>query len=445
MKTKLFFLGTMMAFGLLNINAQKGIEDGSKYGHGEDSVRCIRRLSLYREYARQNLYENAMPFWRTVFNECPKASKNIYIDGAKIFKYKIENTKDEKAKEKYIDTLLMVYDQRIKYYNDEGNVLGRKGISIMNYRGGDIEAIKNAYDCFDRSIDLEGTKSMGPVLAAYMTASAALYQSDKLSQEDVINDYMRVSDIIDQKLAKKPNSRRTTMIQEMVDKSFSGCGAASCEDLLELFEPKYQESPDNTDLLKKISKILKDNDCTESTLYFNVAEKLHNTAPTAESAYDLAMLAKDHNEYEKTKKYLLEAIDLEADNKEKAKYYVQLGDIVHRELNNPVEARNYAREAIKITDSFGKPYMLIGNIYASTDNCNSNDLDKKAIYWLAVDYYQKAKSIDPSVTEDANKNIKTFSKYFPDKETIFFHGLKIGGTYTVGCWINESTKVRAKN
>ena len=58
MKTKFFtlvFFCLMMA--LPDMQAQKGVDDGSKYGHGDDSVRCVTNLSLYREYARQKDYK----------------------------------------------------------------------------------------------------------------------------------------------------------------------------------------------------------------------------------------------------------------------------------------------------------------------------------------------------------------------------------------------------
>jgi len=444
MKTKAFFFITVLFLMSLFANAQKGVEDGSKYGSGEDSIRCIRNLSLYREYARQNLYENAMPFWRVVFNECPEASKNIYIDGVKIYKYKIQNTEDEELKKKYIDTLLMVYDQRIKYFNEEGNVLARKGVALLNYNGSNIEAIEQAYECFNRSIELEGVKTMAPVLAAYMNACVALNKNDKISQEELINKYITITDIIDKKLKKNSSNPHVKQIQGMVDECFSESDAVSCEELVNLFCPKYEEAPENIDLLKKINTMLKSNDCKSSELYFKVSAGIHETAPSAQSAYDMAMLAKDHNKLEKTVDYLKEAIEMETDNEEKASYYVQLGDIMFNEYDDMVQARKYAREAIEITDSYGRPYMLIGNLYASSV-CNSNGLEKKAIYWIAVDYYQKAKSIDPSTKANAERNIKLYSQYFPDKETIFFHGLKPGEKYKVGCWINEATTVRTKD
>jgi len=75
--------------------------------------------------------------------------------------------------------------------------------------------------------------------------------------------------------------------------------------------------------------------------------------------------------------------------------------------------------------------------------CASSDVCKaKAIYWLAVDYYNKAKSVDPSISDKANGKIASYKKYFPTKEDCFFIGVKDGDTVEVGCWIGESTKAR---
>ncbi|MBA7591111.1 hypothetical protein ES708_33262 [subsurface metagenome] len=46
----------------------------------------------------------------------------------------------------------------------------------------------------------------------------------------------------------------------------------------------------------------------------------------------------------------------------------------------------------------------------------------------------KAKQIDNELADMANKSINAYSQHFPDTETIFFHGLKAGDRYTVGCW-----------
>jgi hypothetical protein len=54
---------------------QTGKEDGSRFGKGEDSVRCVKNLSLYRQYAKNRDYAMAHGYWKVVFDECPKSFK----------------------------------------------------------------------------------------------------------------------------------------------------------------------------------------------------------------------------------------------------------------------------------------------------------------------------------------------------------------------------------
>jgi hypothetical protein len=50
--------------------------------------------------------------------------------------------------------------------------------------------------------------------------------------------------------------------------------------------------------------------------------------------------------------------------------------------------------------------------------------------------------VDASVASEANSKIKKYSEYFPGKEDAFFKNIKDGDSYTVECWIGESTTVR---
>ena len=81
------------------------------------------------------------------------------------------------------------------------------------------------------------------------------------------------------------------------------------------------------------------------------------------------------------------------------------------------QGRTYARRAIELDKTDGEPYMILGYIYAaSSKDCNVNPLHAKAVYWVAVDQFQKAKSIDPSIAAKANEMIKEYSKLFPTSE-----------------------------
>jgi hypothetical protein len=111
---------TIIALGLLlsmtQTFAQKGVEDGSKYGHGEDSIRCLKNLSLYTELEKQNRYEEAYPYWQIAFNECPLSTRRIYTDGVKIMTYKIKHAPNDVQKEEYYQELMSVYDKRMKFW-----------------------------------------------------------------------------------------------------------------------------------------------------------------------------------------------------------------------------------------------------------------------------------------------------------------------------------------
>ena len=89
MKTKALktiFLATISLLFVLPAFSQKGIEDGSKYGKGQDSINCIKNLSLYREFFKHNNYKDAIGPWRKVFGSCPASSERMYVEGITMYR-----------------------------------------------------------------------------------------------------------------------------------------------------------------------------------------------------------------------------------------------------------------------------------------------------------------------------------------------------------------------
>jgi hypothetical protein len=84
-------------------------------------------------------------------------------------------------------------------------------------------------------------------------------------------------------------------------------------------------------------------------------------------------------------------------------------------------------------------------LYASSSYiCNKDELQQKAVFWIAVDQFINAKTIDTSLTDEANELINRYSQYFPNAEDAFFYGVQEGQEYSVGCWINEKTRARVR-
>ena len=442
-----FFIGAMF----FNI-AQGQQSTESKYG--TDSVSCVMNNSLYYEFYKQwkqsnyknEAWKDAVTPWRWVFVNCPKSTINIYLHGEKLMDEIIKTETNKERKEKYIDTLMMVYDKRIQYFNKEGYVLGKKGADLYKLRP---SAYEEAYEILKKSVDLEGNKSNGPSLIYYFRSAEKLVKAEKAEKLILVDIYDQTSEIIEfniKKFRSEKNEKKVTNwenIRGNIEVSFEPY--ATCEDLISIYTIKFNENQNDVDLLKKITKILDKKNCTNSDLFFQATENLHSLEPTARSAELMGKMYIKREEYTKAAEYLLQSIDLYEDNNDKADVHYLMAN-VYFQIKRYSKARTHSYEVIKIRPNDGKPYILIGDMYVATaKECGNNDLTKNVAYWAAVDKYIKAKAVDPSVADLARTKINTFSQYFPATETIFFYDLKKGDSYKIDCWINETTKVRTSD
>ena len=129
----------------------------------------------------------------------------------------------------------------------------------------------------------------------------------------------------------------------------------------------------------------------------------------------------------------------------KASYYLKLC-YTYQIRGSYADARSAANSAASLKPEWGEPYLMLGDIYvAAASSCGSSNLERGSVYWVAVDMFSKAKSIDNILTEKANKRISTYSKFFPSKEDCFFNDIEAGSSYKVGCWIGKSTRVRTRD
>jgi len=77
--------------------------------------------------------------------------------------------------------------------------------------------------------------------------------------------------------------------------------------------------------------------------------------------------------------------------------------------------------------------------------CDGNEIESRAHYWVATDYMIKARNADSSLAEEANKQIATYSQYYPEQSTAFMYDMVDGNRYEVSCnGLSESTTVRTQ-
>ncbi len=433
-------LSTSTGFAQDEEDSEASAASGSIYG--SDSVSCVMNLSLYQEFYKQNNFKDAYPHWKLAFDNCPMSRQNLYIHGAKMISAKIDETKDVALREKLVDTLMMVYDQRIQYFKREGYVLGRKGIDFYTYRP---EKTEQVYQMFKKSIELEGNKSEGAVLVYYFRAVIGMVEINKLDKVAIIDAYDQLSEIIDFNL--KSNADKPKIVagwentKANIESTFEPF--ATCPDLVSIYQKKFTETPDDVELLKKITYILERKGCLKEELFFKATEQLHKLEPGAQSAYLMGTLNLERNNLSKAAEYMGQAADLFENSADKIKALNILANINFNQRNYS-QARSNAYKILQIDPNYGKAYLLIGDLYASSASmCADDDLGGKSVFWAAIDKYVKAKSVDSSLESDANTKISQYSKFYPAASDLFFRDMQEGNSYTVGCWINENTTVRA--
>lgn len=410
--------------------------------YGADSVRCIENLSLYKDYYKQKVYADAYKYWQVAYGICPSSSEKMYVDGVSLLGRKIRKTKDEAKKAELIDSLLAVYDKRIEYFGSKkGRVEGRKGTDQLRYKGNQPEL---AFETLEKAITLGGNYAEAGAIASYMSAAALMEKSGKKTGEDVVTIFGQLSSILAHNIEKYKDKERTLGYFIKSQASVNGVAGPylSCEILEKMANDGFEKNKADAAWMERTADLLDKKDCSDSPIFFTIAKELHASNPSSVSAEKMGIMSLKTKEFSAAESFFQQAIDLAQDEKKKADYYIELAES-QRSAGKFGAARKNARKAASLKGGWGLPYLMIGDMIASSSSCGGEDACKqKAIYWLAVDYYSKAKSIDPSVTGKANSKIATYSKYFPTKEDCFFGGTKAGDTINIGCWIGESTKAR---
>lgn len=407
----------------------------------EDSVKCIENLSLYQESYKMKNYADAYGPWKELLTYCPGYSKNIYIRGGNILKNMIANAKTGEEQQKYIDELMNMYDLRIQYFGEEALNKARKAMDLEQLRG--AAAVEEYYKLYEDAVKVGGESLEASYIYKFFEATIFYVHEKKAEATLIIDNYDLASTLLEKALKAEPAKKDEiqTAIAN-VEAAFSPY--ASCEQLVEIFGKKYEASPDDLELIKKISNLLESKGCTKTDLFFNTTEKLHAMEPSPESAYMMGNLCLTKQQYGKAAEYLKEAVEGIGEDK-KYQAYIRLA-YAYQGSKAYSASRNAAYEAAKLDPTKGEPYMIIAALYAESAGscCGSGPVMSRVAYWAAVDKAIKAKNVEdtPEMVERANKFINTYSRHFPSQTDAFMENIMDGTSFTVGGWIGETTTVR---
>lgn len=411
--------------------------------YGADSAECIKYLSYYKEYYKQKSYDEAVPSWREAYRLCPpQASYNLYVDGATLVRRLIaKNGRNAVYKQALVDTLFNLYDIRIKNYPKYAvQSRNTKGMDIHNYVKDDD---KKVYDELNAIIEANGGATKGDIFVYDLAAAIELFKAGSIDAEEVLNVYQRNLSTLEGASVADETAKSN------LEGLFISSKVASCEDLIALFTPRLDADPENIDLVNNILKMMGiADDCVNNDLYLRAATTKYRLDPSAGAAYALYRLNAAQGKTAEAIGFMEAAISSEeTDRATDADYTYQLAAFCYK---NGRSARAYdlARSVTALDETgkwTGKAYFLIGQIW-STCSCQGDEIERRAPYWVAVDYFQKAKAADETLAEEANKFIANCSKYFPETAEAFMYNITKGDSYTVKCGgMTAITTVRTQN
>jgi len=455
MKSKIILTAISFLLITMGANAQRGIDNGTPYGSGEDSIRCLTNISLFIPYAKSNNYKDALPFWLKAYEECPGSTKNLYSYGVDIINWQISQETDATKRDALIEDLMKLYDSRVKYFGDDNRygkdwIVSRKAQSYNQLKGENTDH-NLIYKWTGEVIEEYVNKTEPLAISLYMFASLKLLQSDMDKYKgQYVEDFLKCSAILDAQLTTAQDANNEKDAENIaarkaeIESNFALSGAADCDILQSIYASKIEANKDNLTFLKETMTLLRRVSCRDIDAYIAASEYAHRMEPTAESAMGLGSKAFRDKDYVSAEKYYNEAIGMTNESDIKADLYYALAAMASQQ-NQHIKAKQYSLQCLAEKPSYGRAYIVIATSYAAGAKGIFPDdpVLTKCVYYAVVDKLERARQLDPSIADEAARLIGVYSKYYPTREEVFMHpAVNAGENFTIGGWINEIVKIR---
>jgi tetratricopeptide (TPR) repeat protein len=442
---------------------------------------------IYRDNVRSKQYKEAYPIWKDLYQHVQvvmvreQKSPLHFQDGIQIYKSFAENEKDAAKKKEHIAAMMKLYDDMAACMGEKSDDKAYQGYYLWYLQGDSREVVK----LFEKSMELGGNKTHNMVLAPMAQLTVYLFNAYKGAEDQKFNpEYMR-------KLYEKLKGLSEHNIKnnkkfgpqydaawKTVQTEFDKIGPKiwGCEFHEGKVRPEFEKDKENMAQNAEFLKLLKKKCGKENALYleinaiyqpwrdsmdFEILKKQFDSmcnlkrgklrekeARKAEKAGDAEKAEALRNEatewYEKSlDDAITEECETTTDKKGELAYSIAYK---YFKKGNYSKAKSLCYKAAELKKGWGEPYMLIGNMYASSGKrCSGGKgtgWDAQVVAWAATDMWNKAKSVDASVAASANSKIAKYRKYYPTQGDIFQRGLKVGGSYKISC-LGVTTTIRA--
>ena len=428
----------------------------------EEKDDIMGSYSVLQDFIDSESYSDALPYWQDVYTKSPAGSGEdayVYQYGRDIYINFIQNETDATKRQEYVAMVQKLHEEEMVCFPDN------KGVSLANLAFDMFYYLQTPYsklmETVEQSIEIMGDKVEYSVFIPYGYAAVYNYQNEFIDAEKARNVYLSLEKIHDARVADKdPYAEYYTSAWENVKAQYETIASQifDCNYYQNKFRPDFEAGEDDVEYLKYMVVTMKKQGCAEddaflvevNTKYETLAAEINAAKLQAYYAENPAAHAADlykNEDYTGAFAKYEEAVEKEiaGENNEEtlAQYYFSMASISGRKLKQYSKARSLALKAAGMKSNWGQPYLLIGDLYASSSSkCGSNNWDNSLAVLAAIDKYQYARNIDSSIASEANKKIANYRSFIPSLEDGFQRGIKEGKTVKVNCWIGEKVKIR---
>ncbi len=417
---------------------------GCKNNWPADKAKAEEQLAIYGDALKQGHYRGAVPGIQWFLQNAPNWNTKLYIDGTEVYNKLAAAEKDPAKKQVLVDSLMWLYDERVKWCGDEVNVLNRKATYAAVYNGQNKDKAAEVLALFDKVLDISGTNVSDNVLDSYFKIVFSNFALLKNKTEDqVLAHYDKIQKAIDAKIAKYQQENKQAEVEKLkaskagVDDLLPKMVTVDCAFVKKNMEPKFKANPNDLVLAKKIFGFMLIGKCTDDPLWVEAGEVVHKSEKDFGLAKNLALKFLSNGNTEKANAYAKEAAELAKSGADKAEALIIVGSI-QAKANQNTQARETFRQAAAADPASKEALEKIGDLYYSANECKKleSQAQDRLIYIAAYDMYAKAGN---------NQKMANAKALFPSKEEIFLLNWKAGETKSTGCWIGETVTLKTRD
>lgn len=431
---------------------------------------------LYRDWLNNKQYQKAFPIWKALFLnvQSPKEAPNRHFKDGIYLYYNLAKIETNSTKK------IVLIDTLINLYQQQENCLGKNTSNKvwMGYHLYVLQAEPSiVVEAFQEALQLGGHQTSSTVIFPMAQLSVYLYQKKHptFTKKYVTALYHQLKDLVDQnknnpiylekwKKAEQEFLRIQDYLSTIWDCNFfenhwrplylqDSNNIKQNEEILSILEKKCGQNTKFYQLVQQQQQALQTQNSLSCTLFVPISE-----LPPYQQGMHYEMLSRkclknnDSLQYKTHRanafalyEAAIVANDSTINSKEKAElaYRIAYEYFIHEAFP---KAKKWCRIASVHQPKWGAPYILVGNLYINSyTTCKlsaPSTWEGNAVIWVALDEWRKAKKIDASVKEIANKRIQRYEKYLPSSEEVFQQTLQIGAPYFVDCWIQQKTTVQ---